>query len=122
MKKKILICEDDKMVLQITTFLLENEGYEVKSVEDGALAVEEVMTNKYDLIISDILMPKLSGLHVVSKIKESEFNKETPTIIVSNLGSEDSVTKSFEEGASDYIRKPYSPKELVLRVKRLLTK
>lgn len=116
---KILIAEDDEMMLKTMEFKLIREGYEVITCSDGKEALEKIVSENPDLIISDIEMPFVSGLDIVNKVK-IELQKDIPIIILSAVGLEKTVLKAFELGTDDFITKPFSPNELIVRVKRLL--
>ena len=116
---KILIAEDDEMMLKTMEFKLIREGYEVITCSDGKEALDKIVSENPDLIISDIEMPFVSGLDIVNKVK-IELQLDIPIIILSAVGLEKTVLKAFELGTDDFITKPFSPNELIVRVKRLL--
>lgn len=118
---KILVCEDDEMVLKMVEFKLRKDGYEVQLASDGKAALDQIRTFQPDLIITDIMMPYLTGLEIVHQVRKS-FNLSTPIIIVSSIGLEKTVLEAFQLGADDFITKPFSPNELSVRVKKLLMK
>ncbi|MFV8370605.1 response regulator transcription factor [Flavobacterium sp. LB2R40] len=119
--KKILIAEDDEMMLKTMEFKLKKEGYQVILCPNGQIALEKIVSENPDLIISDIMMPFVTGLDIVSKVK-IELKLNIPIIILSAVGLEKTVLEAFELGADDFITKPFSPNELSVRVKRLLLK
>jgi two-component system response regulator VicR len=117
--KKILIVEDDELIIKILSFILLKEGYELSILKDGLSATEQMLQINPDLIITDLLLPYKSGLEIISFVKDNFKNK--PIIALSSLGEEEhSVSEAFKLGADDFIAKPFNPNELVLRVKRLL--
>lgn len=117
--KKILIIEDDELMIKILKFILKKEGYQLSVIKDGLSAVEQIHSINPDMVITDLLLPYKSGLEVIRFVKEN-FEK-TPLIVLSSLGEEEhSVSEVFKLGADDFIAKPFNPNELVLRVKRLL--
>lgn len=117
--KKILIIEDDELIIKILKFILNKEGYQLSVVMDGLSAVEQIHSINPDMVITDLMLPYKSGLEVIRFVKE-KF-KKTPIIVLSSLGEEEhSVSEAFKLGADDFIAKPFNPNELVLRVKRLL--
>jgi two-component system response regulator VicR len=118
---KILICEDDEMVLKMVEFKLRKEGYEVHPAHDGKEAATKIGELNPDLIITDIMMPYLNGLEIVNHVRKI-LKFKTPIIIVSSIGLEKTVLEAFQLGADDFITKPFSPNELSVRVKKLLMK
>nr|WP_314895587.1 response regulator transcription factor [uncultured Flavobacterium sp.] len=116
---KILIAEDDEMMLKTMEFKLIREGHEVIACPDGSVALDKIVSENPDLILSDIEMPFASGLDIVNKVKV-ELKLNIPIIILSSLGLEKTVLKAFELGADDFITKPFSPNELIVRIKRFL--
>lgn len=121
MPKKILICEDDEMVLKMVEFRLRKEGYDVHPAADGKESLVKIQSVQPDLIITDIMMPYITGLEIVHRIRK-EFQLKTPIIIVSSIGLEKTVLEAFQLGADDFITKPFSPNELSVRVSKLLMK
>ena len=117
--KKILAVDDDRLTLELVNSALEKEGYELLMAVDGKEAIEIIENNNPDLIITDIMMPFVSGLEVISHVR-NKLDSETPIIVFSAAGQEEMVLKAFNLGANDFMGKPFSPNELVIRVKRLL--
>ncbi|SMD35993.1 Response regulator receiver domain-containing protein [Reichenbachiella faecimaris] len=119
--KKILVCEDDEALISMIRFKLSKDNYgEVVKVTDGKSAMHKILHEDFDLIITDIHMPYFSGLELVTFVREKLGNK-VPIIVLSLEGIENTVTEAFQLGADDFISKPFSPNELSMRVKRLLT-
>lgn len=114
---KILVVDDDKMILEAITHHLGSEGYEVITATNGLQALEMAQNKKLDLIISDIMMPDLSGLSLLSMLKQFYFNK-IPVIIISALDKSDIILSSLGLGADDFMPKPINFKELSNRVKK----
>jgi DNA-binding response OmpR family regulator len=120
MANKILICEDDEVLLSMIRYKLSRENIgQLKTVKDGREAVKVLREEDFDLIISDIHMPFHSGIELISLVR-NELKKNTPFIILSAEGLEATVLQAFEMGANDFITKPFSPAELVVRVRRIL--
>jgi len=113
---KILIAEDEQLMLRTLEMRLKKDGYEVIIARDGRETLERIADSKPDLVISDIMMPYVSGLEIVSYLKEQATH--IPIIILSGMGQEDVVLEAFHLGADDFISKPFSPNELSIRVKR----
>lgn len=118
---KILVAEDEPIMLKTIELRLKKDGYEVIAVSDGREALKQIRENTPDLLITDIMMPYSSGLELVGAVKQ-ELRSPIPVIILSAMGQEDIVVKAFKLGADDFLNKPFSPNELSLRVKRLLGK
>lgn len=118
---KILICEDDEMMINVIDYKLKKDGYETEKAIDGKKAADLIKQNDFNLIITDLLMPYMSGLELVNLIR-NDLKKTTPIIVLSKIGLEETVLKAFELGADDYMVKPFSPNELSVRAKRLLMK
>jgi DNA-binding response OmpR family regulator len=116
--KKIVLAEDNSVLSLLLKFRLEKEGYRLFIAKDGKEAIEHIEQFKPDLILTDIMMPFVSGLEVISHVR-NKLNSQTPIIVFSSAGQEETVLKAFDIGATDFMSKPFSPHELVIRVKRL---
>ncbi|WP_027625791.1 response regulator transcription factor [Clostridium lundense] len=112
--KKILIVEDDLSIAELQRDYLELSGFEVKICTDGVSGLNEIKENKYDLIILDVMLPKIDGFDILRIIQE---HKDIPVLMVSAKKEEIDKIKGLSLGADDYITKPFSPGELVARVK-----
>lgn len=104
-QKKILIAEDEPDMRAILVGMVENAGYEVIPAEDGEKALELAEKERPDMILLDVVMPKMSGFEVLQKLKYSPATQETPVVILSNLGQEEEVIKGRALGAVDYLVK-----------------
>lgn len=117
-KTKILVADDDRSICTLIKIILEKEGYEVSCLYDGESVVREIEDGgKYDLILLDIMMPEMSGTNAAYKIKEF---CDTPIIFITALSSDEDKIEAYDSGADDYLCKPFSSVELVLRVKAVL--
>ncbi len=116
--KKILIVEDEDLVRKALEFRLKKEGYHVTACADGKQAIETIDGSSFDLVITDMMLPYNNGLEVVTHLKNK--SKETPIIVLTNIGLENVVLDAFNMGADDYMTKPFSPNELSVRIKRLI--
>ncbi|PRD57456.1 response regulator transcription factor [Sphingobacterium gobiense] len=116
----ILIAEDDELILKTIEHKLLKEGYEVIVTRNGKDAIDRIRDTNVDLVISDIMMPFASGTEILSAIRS--VGRNIPVIMLSSLGQEDVVLNAFDLGASDFMVKPFSPTELILRIKRLIPK
>lgn len=112
--KKILIVEDDVSIAQLQKDYLELSGFEVEICEDGIEGLKSIKKNKYDLLILDVMLPNINGFDILRSIGE---NKDIPVLLVSAKKEEIDKIKGLSLGADDYITKPFSPGELVARVK-----
>ncbi len=112
---KILLVEDDQLMLKTIILRLKKEGHEITSCTDGKEAIEQIENQIFDLIITDIMLPYVSGLEIVGIVKETT---STPIIVLSSMGQEKTIEEAFELGADDYITKPFNLTELSFRIKR----
>ncbi|MDB5250512.1 MAG: response regulator [Segetibacter sp.] len=114
---KILIAEDDSLILKTMEFCLKREGHEIIACIDGMEAMGKIEETKPDLIILDIMLPYFSGLEIVGKIKQ-ELNA-VPVIVISAMGQQEVVEEAMRLGADEYISKPFNITELVSHIARL---
>jgi DNA-binding response OmpR family regulator len=114
---KILVVDDEKLLVKGIKFNLENEGYEVDACYDGETAVEKARTGEYDLILLDLMMPKLDGLGACLKIREFSG---VPIIMLTAKGEDTDKIIGLEYGADDYVTKPFNILELKARIRALL--
>ncbi len=121
MKKKILIVEDDKVLLQVIKLKLEKEGYAVEKAENAGEALRVIGEKKVDLIISDIMMPNISGLSLLNMIREF-FMVKVPVILMSALNKADIVNSAMESGAYAFIGKPIDFNKLCLKINLLFSR
>lgn len=121
MNVRILVCEDDYMLLRTIEFKLKRDGYIVETAKDGKEASEKLQSQDFDLIITDLLMPYMNGQELIFMVR-NDLKLQTPIIVLSKIGLEDTVLKAFDLGADDYVVKPFSPLELGVRVKKLISK
>ncbi len=113
----ILVVDDEERIRRLLRMYLEREGYLTEEAEDGIQALEMAMERDYDLILLDVMMPGKDGIEVCKELRE---HKSTPIIMLTAKGEEVNRVQGFEVGTDDYIVKPFSPREVVLRVKALL--
>ncbi|PIT78802.1 response regulator transcription factor [Limnohabitans sp. B9-3] len=117
---KILLIEDESKIAEFVVKGLVSAGYEVSLVEDGELGLVAIMTNEYDLVILDLMLPKLNGFDVLKRAK-SEGNT-TPIIILSAKVDLTDRLRGFEMGADDYLPKPFFVEELIARIKAVMNR
>ena len=122
MAQRILVAEDDKTLQSLVKFKLKSAGYDVSVVDDGQAALELLQREKPDLLIVDLMMPVMSGKELILELKKNSFTKDIPLIILSAKSLEKEVVEGFSLGADDFIKKPFSPSELVARVRNLLSR
>ena len=119
-KGRILVVDDEIYIVHILDFSLGMEGYEVITALDGEQALEKERAEKPDLIVLDIMMPKLDGYETCKILKADADTKEIPVILLSAKGRNVDQKIGFEVGADDYITKPFSPRKLVERINAIL--
>ena len=120
MKKNILLIEDDKDISELISYNLKKENFNVITAYDGEEALNLIKDNVIDLIILDLMLPSVSGIDLLKYIKRDEKTKNIPVIIETAKGEENDIVLGLELGADDYVTKPFSPKVLVARTKRLI--
>ena len=120
MPPKILIVEDNQENIDLLHFFLKPQGYELTTVTDGEQALKTVKENLPDIILLDIMLPKLDGFQVCEKLKQAEKTKYIPIIMITALKDMKDKLKALEMGADDFITKPFENVELLARVKSLL--
>ena len=117
---KILVVDDEIYIVHILDFSLGMEGYEVITALDGDQAIEKARAEKPDLIVLDIMMPKLDGYETCKMLKADEATRDIPVILLSAKGRNVDQKIGFEVGADDYMTKPFSPRKLVERINAIL--
>jgi DNA-binding response OmpR family regulator len=119
-KGRILVVDDEIYIVHILDFSLGMEGYEVLTALDGEQALEKARAEHPDLIVLDIMMPKLDGYETCKLLKAGDDTKDIPVILLSAKGRNVDQKVGFEAGADDYITKPFSPRKLVERINAIL--
>jgi DNA-binding response OmpR family regulator len=114
---KILVIDDEQNIRELIGLYLRKEGYEVEEAGDGLEALELLKTVRVDLIVLDIMMPKMDGWELCRNLR---LTSDTPLLMVTARGEPGQVIKGFELGTDDYLVKPFDPMELVMRVKALI--
>jgi len=119
--KKILIVEDEKSLLDVLVMKFSDEGFEVHQARDGVQGLETAVVKKPDLILLDIIMPRMDGITMLKKLREDLWGKEVPVILLTNLGDSEKIAEVMEYGVYDYLVKAeWKMEELVERVKSRL--
>jgi len=119
-QKKILIVDDEKNLLALVGLHMQMAGHAPLSADNGQAALALAEQENPDLIILDVMLPKFDGWEVCRRIRNNDRRKHVPIIMLTARGEIEDKLKSFEVGADDHIAKPFSPRELVARVNRLL--
>jgi DNA-binding response OmpR family regulator len=119
MPKKIILIEDDQDINRLVTHYLTKEGYAMKSSQDGIRGLQLIKQEKPDLVILDLMLPEMDGLEVCKRLRADAKTSVLPIIVLTAKGEESDKIVGLELGADDYVTKPFSPKELVARVKAL---
>jgi CheY-like chemotaxis protein len=116
----VLVADDEEDIVGLVTMIIERSGHEVVSVRDGAQALAALRRRRPDLVVLDISMPEVDGLEVLRRIRADEETSELPVLLLSAQAQEADVRRGFATGASAYVKKPFSPRELAKRVDELL--
>ncbi len=118
--KKVLICEDEPDMVELIRYNLEKDGYKVDGASDGEKALAQARRVVPDLVVLDLMLPGLDGLEVLRRLRQGRTTSAVPVILVTAKAGEADRVVGLELGADDYITKPFSPRELVARVRAVL--
>src|ERR1700757_3428180 len=118
--KRVLIIEDDKDIVELVRYNLANEGFQVTAAHDGVTGLATLKKTPPDILLLDLMLPKLSGLEICREIRRDEALNRLPILMLTARGEEADRVVGLEMGADDYVTKPFSPRELGARVKALL--
>src|ERR1700739_5050279 len=118
--KRVLIIEDDRDIVELVRYNLANEGFEVTALADGSAGLSLLRKTAPDLVILDLMLPKMPGLEVCKEIRRDPALNRLPILMLTARGEEADRVIGLEMGADDYVTKPFSPRELAARVKALL--
>ena len=119
-KPLVLVADDDPDILALVTFRLERAGYDVVGASDGEQALHLALAQPPDLAVLDVMMPKLDGYEVTTRLRQNERTRRMPIILLTARVQEADIARGFEVGADDYVKKPFSPQELGARVQAIL--
>ena len=119
-QQRIVVADDDPIVVKFLTAIFQDEGFEVRTADDGEKALKVISEAKPDLVILDLVMPYHDGFEICQKIRSTPATATVPVIILSMKEREQDALRAFEVGADDYIRKPFNALELVARVRKLM--
>ncbi|MDG0813141.1 response regulator transcription factor [Cohnella rhizosphaerae] len=114
---RILVVDDEERIRRLLRMYLEKEGYVIEEAEDGETALKLALQEEYDLIVLDLMLPGIDGMEVCARLRQS---KATPVIMLTAKGEEVNRVQGFEAGADDYVVKPFSPREVIFRIKAIL--
>jgi DNA-binding response OmpR family regulator len=120
--RTVLVADDDEDILVLVSYRLERAGYEVLLARDGPSALATAQERKPDLAILDVMMPGLNGYEVTQRLRADPATAQIPVILLTARVQETDVDRGFEAGADDYLRKPFSPRELRARVQAILAR
>lgn len=118
--KKILVVEDEQAIRDMVGFALSRAGFELVEAEDAREAQERLEDGLPDLVLLDWMLPGMSGIDLARRLKRDEYTRDVPIIMLTARGEEDDRVGGLEAGADDYVTKPFSPRELVARIKAVL--
>lgn len=121
-KTKILICDDDPLLLELMEFRLQAKGYKVVKAVDGAQALSLVGVEQPDIVVLDAMMPKSDGFEVLARIKNDPELSAIPVVMLTARKGEKDIVSALEKGADDYLVKPFIPEELLARLARLVSR
>ena len=116
----VLVADDDEDIRELVRFRLERSGYRVLVARDGEEAFSLAVEHVPDLAVLDVMMPRLDGYQLTRRLREHERTRAMPVMLLTARAQEADVTRGFEAGADDYLRKPFSPRELRARVQAIL--
>lgn len=120
-KQKVLLVEDDKMIIDMYTLKFTQEGYDVMQAENGKDGLDMAKKTNPDIVLLDIILPQMDGFTVLKALKADGNTKEIPVVLLTNLGQDGDVKKGLELGAVDYLIKAnFTPSQVVDKVKSLL--
>ncbi len=117
MKKKILLAEDEEQIAKLVRFKLDYEGFDVSVVKNGQEAIDHILREEWDLLILDVMMPVKSGIQVLEELRVKK--SMIPVLVLSAKGYQKDIDHAFELGASQYLKKPFSPDELASLAKKM---
>jgi DNA-binding response OmpR family regulator len=119
-QQRIVVADDDPIVIRFLSAVFKDEGFDVRTAEDGETALQIIREFRPDLIILDLVMPYRDGFEVCQKVRAAAETARTPVIILSMKEKEQDALRAFQVGADDYIRKPFNALELVARARKLI--
>jgi DNA-binding response OmpR family regulator len=121
-KHRILICDDDPLLIELMSFRLQAKGFDVITATDGEEALAKVASDQPSLVVLDAMMPRLDGFEVLSRMKSNAGVAHIPVIMLTARKGEKDIVSALERGADDYLVKPFIPEELLARLSKLLAR
>lgn len=118
MKQKVLIVDDEPSILTLLSYNIEHAGFETDHANDGLEAIDMAIKNHYDFIVLDLMLPKMDGMQVCKHLRENKI--DTPILMLTARNEESNKILGLELGADDYLTKPFSPKEVIARIRAIL--
>ena len=122
MQPKVLIIDDSGTSLMMAKMVLSQEAYDIVTAKDGAEGVAKAVSHRPDLILLDVVMPRMDGFAACRELRARQETRETPILMVTTRGEEANVEQGYAAGCTDYICKPFNPMELLAKVKGYLPK
>ena len=116
---KVLISQDEEILITAIEFRLRKYGYDVLIAKDGKQALEIISKTKVDIVVADLDMPKVNGLELVDTLRNS-LKSSLPVIIIGSLENGENLLEALQKGANDFVTKPFKPVELILRIQKIL--
>jgi DNA-binding response OmpR family regulator len=120
-KKKVMIVDDEAHIVELVKVVLEDTSYEILEAYDGESALEKIISDKPDLILLDIMLPRMDGYEVCMKLKADENTKSIPVVMLTAKGQEVDKIKGYQSGADSYMTKPFSPLRLLTEIEEKLS-
>ena len=121
MSATILVVDDDPVILQLLQVNFEMEGFNVITAADGQQGVDRTRADRPDVVVSDVMMPKMSGIELVAELKGDTDTADIPILLLTAKAQQADIGAGMDAGADDYVTKPFEPLDLVDRVNRLLS-
>jgi DNA-binding response OmpR family regulator len=119
-RHRILVCDDDPLLIQLVEFRLKAKDFQVETAADGEEALAKIRDNPPDLVVLDAMMPGIDGFELLVRIKEDEQLSGIPVVMLTARKGEKDIVSAIERGAADYLVKPFIPDELLARIQRIL--
>ena len=120
MSALVMVIEDEKEIRDLVRYNLEREGYRVAASDDGEKGLAQIFASRPDLLVLDLMLPGRNGLEILREVRGEPLTRDLPVIVLTARSAEMDKLLGFEHGADDYLTKPFSPRELVMRLKALL--